>query len=160
MPSRSSCKIEAVLDVISDQWTLAIIHELTVGPRRTVELHAAFEGMSTKTLAARLKKLQRHGLVKRTVYGESPPRVEYLLTEKGGRLGSVLSVVAEIAEEWNQSVPEIPNRQPCRACEIRATEEREEATGSKEINTTKLRRSEPETSPDPRPPALNDVTLL
>lgn len=161
MPSRSSCKIDPVLDVVSDQWTLAIVHELTVGPRRTLELQTAFEGMSTKTLAARLKKLQRRGLVERRVYGESPPRVEYSLTAKGERLNLLLAAINEIAAEWNESVEGSFDRPPCQACEIkRGANGSGGLRKSKEVNITKPEESEPARDSEPRPPSLRDVTLL
>lgn len=161
MPSRSRCKIDSVLDIVSDAWTLAIVHELTVGPRRTVELYEAFEGMSTKTLTARLKKLQRRGLVNRLSYGESPPRVEYSLTEKGERLNLLLSAIAEIAKEWDESIDDSPDRQSCRACEINAEDyEKMNSTAANEIDITKLRQLDPNLDNEPVPPSLNDVTLL
>jgi DNA-binding HxlR family transcriptional regulator len=117
MGSNSSCRIDAVLDVISDLWTLGIIHELSIGPRRTIELFGSFNGMSSKTLATRLKKLRRHGVVERRSYPEAPPRVEYSLTAKGRELLSVLRAIAEVAARW-----QVDGRQedlpPCRACEI------------------------------------------
>lgn len=160
MPSRSSCKIDDVLNVVSDQWTLAIVHELTIGPRRTVELYSAFDGISTKTLAARLKKLQRRGLVERKTYGESPPRVEYSLTQKGARLNLVLNAITEIAEEWNPSTKNSLDRQPCRACEINEAIEHESSTLSNEASDKNLSRSGHDADSELRPPALNDVTLL
>lgn len=160
MPSRSSCKIDDVLDVVSDPWTLAIVHELTIGPRRTAELYGAFDGMSTKTLAARLKKLQRRGLVERKTFTESPPRVEYSLTEKGARLDLVLNAITEIAEEWNSPVEEAFDRKPCRACEIRQAKGRENSADSEEIDTTSPMSPQPERDSELRPPRLNDVTLL
>jgi len=150
-----------VLDVVSDQWTLAIVHELTVGPRRTLELQTAFEGISTKTLAARLKKLQRRGLVERKVYGESPPRVEYSLTEKGERLNLLLGAINEIAAEWNEAGEGSFDRPPCQACEMKTgAKGRKASIESKEMNITKLADSEPMRDSELRPPSLNDVTLL
>lgn len=90
MPGRS-CKIDGVLDFISEPWTLAVIHQLTVGPRRTLELFSSFAGLSTKTLGARLKKLERGGIVARKSFSETPPRVEYSLTEKAGRFCECLT---------------------------------------------------------------------
>ena len=49
MPGRS-CKIDGVLDFISEPWTLAVIHQLTVGPRSTVYLFRSFAVLCTKTL--------------------------------------------------------------------------------------------------------------
>jgi len=117
MGSSSSCRIERVLEVIGEQWVLAIIHELSAGPRRALELHAAFTGMSTKTLTSRLKKLERSRVVSRKSYPESPPRVEYSLTEKGAELLPVLRAIDEVASKWASGADLTPAARPCRACD-------------------------------------------
>ena len=96
MPLESSCRIDAILKIIGDRWTLGIIHELSAGPRRTLDLHNSFKGLSTKTLTERLRKLERNGLIARISYRESPPRVEYSLTQKGGRVLPVISSLSEV----------------------------------------------------------------
>jgi DNA-binding HxlR family transcriptional regulator len=116
MGLNSSCRIDPVLEVIGDQWTLAIIHELSAGPRRAVELHAAFSGVSTKTLTARLKKLERNRVISRKSYPQSPPRVEYSLMEKGLELLPVLRVMEEVALKWSPEAGLATGGRPCRAC--------------------------------------------
>lgn len=116
MPSVSSCHIDNVLQVIGDRWVLAIIHELSTGPRRTLELLASFTGLSTKTLADRLKKLEHHNLVDRISYRESPPRVEYSLTEKGQSVLPVLNAMRETAGTWPENSMTVSTGR-CRACE-------------------------------------------
>lgn len=115
MPGRS-CKIDAVLDFISEPWTLAVIHQLSVGPRRTVELYSSFAGLSTKTLGARLKKLERGGIVTRKSFSEAPPRVEYSLTEKGRALLRVIDAITDVAIEWESDGESKGVENSCRAC--------------------------------------------
>ena len=152
MPSSAPCKIDAVLDFISDPWTLAVIHQLSIGPRRTVELYNSFAGLSTKTLGARLKKLERGAIVARKSFGESPPRVEYSLTEKGRALLRVLDAVREVAREWDsEGNSEDVDSALCRACEV--------------TSESDLRMQASEQGPDhaPAPQKLRkrtDVTLL
>jgi DNA-binding HxlR family transcriptional regulator len=100
MPEGTACLVDEVLKLIGDRWTLSLIHELSKGPRRTLELHSAFSGLSTKTLSDRLKQLQRNGLVSRTSFPESPPRVEYSLTEKGSELLPLFHMIARTAIRW------------------------------------------------------------
>jgi DNA-binding HxlR family transcriptional regulator len=145
MPSSSACRIEKVLDVVSDLWTLAIIHELSVGPRRTLELLGAFTGMSRKTLADRLKKLDRVGVVSRKSYPESPPRVEYSLTPKGRELLPVLRAIAEVALVWEDGAAETTRARSCLACEM---------------TFKKLPDIEAPAPPPDRPRKRTDVTLL
>lgn len=116
MPSSSACRIDSVLDCISDRWTLGIIHKLSDGPRRTLDLFGAFKGMSTKTLTARLKKLERDGVVRRHSYPESPPRVEYSLTDKGRELLPVLRAIADVSFKWDGEMDATKEEPACRPC--------------------------------------------
>lgn len=119
MPGNPSCRVDEVLKIIGDRWSLGIIHILSVGPKRTLELHRAFQGLSTKTLAARLKKLERHGLVSRVSYRESPPRVEYSLTGKGSGILPVIEMVSGAAR-----IMDFPDSAAalCPACETITTQ--------------------------------------
>lgn len=57
---------------------------------RFTELGNLFTHISTKTIASRLKELEKNGLLTRTAYNEIPPRVEYSMTEKGQSLVQAL----------------------------------------------------------------------
>ncbi len=78
---------EAIRDVLShvgDKWTLLIVGALAVGVRlRFTELLRHIPGISQRMLTVTLRHLERDGLVRRTMYAEVPPRVEYELTEIG-----------------------------------------------------------------------------
>src|SRR5262245_1023644 len=100
MAEGAACLVDAVLKLIGDRWTLCLIHELSKGPQRTLELHSAFGGLSTKTLSDRLKNLRKNGLVSRMSYPESPPRVEYSLTEKGSELLPLFHAIARTGIRW------------------------------------------------------------
>ena len=80
-------------DIVGAKWTPLLIHELGSGTRRFRELERACEGMSTRTLADRLRALELAGVVARHSYPESPPRVEYQLTEKGRALLSQIGLL-------------------------------------------------------------------
>lgn len=89
------CPIEKTLSVIGKKWTVLILRDLMGGTRRFGELLASLEGISPKTLSERLKELEEGGVVRRRVYPEIPPRVEYSLTEKGKSLGGILEAMME-----------------------------------------------------------------
>src|SRR3954468_24034523 len=74
--------------LITKKGTLEILIPLccTTSPVRYIKFRHTLEGFSSKTLAARLKELQRIGVLKRKSYNETPPRVEYNLTDKGQEL--------------------------------------------------------------------------
>ncbi|WP_409343296.1 winged helix-turn-helix transcriptional regulator [Paenibacillus sp. MBLB4367] len=84
------CPIAKTIDVIGTKWTFLIIRDLLIGgTMRFSELLKSMDGISPKTLSLRLRELEEHGLVERTVYPEVPPRVEYVITEKGRQLEAI-----------------------------------------------------------------------
>jgi DNA-binding HxlR family transcriptional regulator len=92
--------IKFVLELLGNKWSIWIVRELFKGDRRTHELLEALSGISSKTLTARLRELEMHGLVKRTVYAEIPLHVEYSLTEKGRELQPLLAALKQVGEKW------------------------------------------------------------
>ncbi|MBO8173232.1 MAG: helix-turn-helix transcriptional regulator [Bacillaceae bacterium] len=88
------CPIEKALDVIGKKWVILIVRELITGTKRYKDIENAL-GASPKMISQRLKELEEKGIVKRMVYPEIPPRVEYSLTEKGKTLNSVLEAMAD-----------------------------------------------------------------
>ncbi|MGF1522143.1 MAG: winged helix-turn-helix transcriptional regulator [Leptolyngbyaceae cyanobacterium] len=103
--SEARCPIQYVLEIVGSKWAILILRELFVGSRRTHEFLEALPGISTKTLTARLRELERYGLVTRKVYAEVPPRVEYSLTEKGLELQPVMQALRGLGEQWLQTIP-------------------------------------------------------
>lgn len=97
-----TCPIEFILELIGTKWSIQILRELFRGQRRTYELLEALPGISTKTLTVRLRELEKQGLIRRTVYAEIPPRVEYSLTEKGWELQPILLALKQVGERWLQ----------------------------------------------------------
>ncbi len=79
------CGVAAALDVLGERWTLLIVRELLVRPRRYGELLGALPGMGTNLLAERLKFLVDMGVVRRTSVSGGK-RELYELTEKGHAL--------------------------------------------------------------------------
>jgi DNA-binding HxlR family transcriptional regulator len=76
-----------VLDHIADKWSVWVIYALgTSGRLRFSRLLEQVEGVSQKMLTKTLRRLERDGLVTRTMYMEVPPRVEYELTPTGREL--------------------------------------------------------------------------
>ncbi|MGX1269748.1 winged helix-turn-helix transcriptional regulator [Streptomyces phaeoluteigriseus] len=85
------CGIDAALDVVSGKWKGLILWELdTHAVRRFAELRRALPGVSEKMLTQHLREMEADGLVRRKVYAEVPPRVEYSLTEHGQTLNQAL----------------------------------------------------------------------
>jgi DNA-binding HxlR family transcriptional regulator len=77
------CPIRDVLDRIGDQWSLLVLDALEGGTKRFNELMRELGDVSKQMLSLTLKRLEEDGFVRRTVYPEVPPRVEYDLTPLG-----------------------------------------------------------------------------
>ena len=92
-------------ELITKRGTLEILIPLccTTNPVRYIKFRNSLKGFSSKTLAIRLKQLERNEILERRAYKEIPPRVEYRLTNKGQEL--VESVVDSLQwmRKWSRS---------------------------------------------------------
>lgn len=84
------CDLTYAVYMIGGRWKLLILDKLEKKKRRFSELKNEFSYMSDRMLTLQLKSLEQDGLIKRTVYAEVPPRVEYELTEMALELGPIL----------------------------------------------------------------------
>ena len=84
-----------VLNRIGDKWSIIVICRLDAGPLRFNELRRATEGITQRMLSATVRRLERDGLISRTVHHTVPPRVEYALTERGRTLHTVMAELVE-----------------------------------------------------------------
>lgn len=87
-----------VLDLLAEKWTALVLYALAFGVKRHGELKREIKEVSQKMLTRTLRNLERDGLVKRTVYHEVPPRVEYALTPLGETLSELLKDICTWAE--------------------------------------------------------------
>jgi DNA-binding HxlR family transcriptional regulator len=92
--------VAASADIIGAKWTALLIYDLAEGTCRFRELEQSCAGISSRTLAERLRALQRAGIVRRHSYPESPPRVEYELTDKGRDLIPILEAMTDFGRSW------------------------------------------------------------
>jgi len=72
-----------LLELIGDKWTPIIVYLLGQGTKRYGQLQRHLPDVSKKMLTQTLRALERDGLLKRKVYAEVPPRVDYSLTPLG-----------------------------------------------------------------------------
>jgi DNA-binding HxlR family transcriptional regulator len=87
--------VRDVLERIGDKWSVAVICRLDGPPRRFNELRRLTDGITQRMLSLTLRRLERDGLVTRTVFPTVPPQVEYTLTDRGRSLHDVLSRLVE-----------------------------------------------------------------
>ena len=72
-------------------------------PVRHKEFRQLLKGFSSKTLARRLKELEKGGILERQAYNEIPPRVEYRLTSKGQELVESIITLLQWMRKWSKS---------------------------------------------------------
>ena len=90
------CPVARTLDLIGERWTILLLRDLLLhGPRRFQDFQSSLAGVAPNTLSSRLKAMEANGLVRRTLYNERPPRLEYSLTDKGKSLGPVVKAMRD-----------------------------------------------------------------
>src|SRR4051795_5265108 len=129
---RSACPIATTLDLLGDKWTLLVVRDLLfVGKRRFGEFLESPEGIPTNILSDRLRRLEEHGVVEKSLYSARPQRYEYRLTARGADLFHVLRAMAE----WGlRHLPgtEAPPEEVLRQAYEAARQRLEEGTGEGE----------------------------
>lgn len=93
-------RYEKAIEILGKPWTGLVIAALMGGPRRFNELLKICDPVSDRLLTERLRELGDEGIVLRTVYPESPVRIEYSLTEKGQAMRDLYNSIQRWAEDW------------------------------------------------------------
>jgi DNA-binding HxlR family transcriptional regulator len=89
------CPVACALDVVGERWSLLIVRELLLGPRRFTDLAEGLPGIGSSVLAARLKELDRNGLVAKRTLPPPAASVVYELTDDARGLARVLAALAD-----------------------------------------------------------------
>jgi DNA-binding HxlR family transcriptional regulator len=101
----TQCPLTAALNAIGGKWSLIGLYWLASGPRRFNELRRLMPEISHKVLAEMLRNLEHEGLIRRTVYAEVPPRVEYCISNHGETVRPLIEAVRTWGREhleWKQ----------------------------------------------------------
>lgn len=99
-----ACPVSEVLDHVSGKWSIGILVAAAQGPVRFTELERSMTGISRRMLTLNLRKLERDGLLVRTVHPVVPPKVEYTLTEMARELHTSLLGLTGWAKRHGGSV--------------------------------------------------------
>ena len=100
------CPVETSLVLMGDRWKMLIVRDLLTGTKRFGELKKSLDGISQKVLTQHLRIMEETGLVRREVFAEVPPRVEYSLTELGRSLKLIHDAMWQWGEEYQQAAIE------------------------------------------------------
>lgn len=102
--------VRQVLDLIADKWTPIIMYCLSGGTRRFSELQHQIPDISKKMLIQVLRRLEKDGLVKRTVYPVVPPKTEYNLTGLGRRMHEPIALLCDWALSHEADIKAVQRR--------------------------------------------------
>ena len=87
------CPVATTVQLIGSKWKLLILRNLLARPWRFNELRRDLEGVSQKVLTDSLRSMEADGIITRTVYPETPPRVEYALSPLGESMRPILDAM-------------------------------------------------------------------
>jgi DNA-binding HxlR family transcriptional regulator len=88
------CPAEDLVALIGGRWKVPVLYHLFAHRRlRFSELRRAMPACTAKVLTQQLREMERDGLVRRKIYAEVPPRVEYSLTPRGRSLEPVVEAM-------------------------------------------------------------------
>ncbi len=106
------------IELIGARWSGAILRALLEGRCRYVDIKAVIPGLSDTMLAQRLRELEGHGVLARSVHATSPVRIEYRLTDKGRALAPVVDAVARVGRSLGprRSAARRDEGRRCRQC--------------------------------------------
>jgi DNA-binding HxlR family transcriptional regulator len=100
---RTGCAVEATLSVIGGVWKPVLLFHLLLGKLRFNALCRVAPAATPRMITLQLRQLEADGIIKRTVFPEVPPRVEYELTELGRSLAPVLLTMRDWGEQLQQN---------------------------------------------------------
>jgi DNA-binding HxlR family transcriptional regulator len=88
------CPVAKSLEFLGERWTLLVVRDLLRGAKKFQDLQASLAGVAPAVLSHRLKVLEDHGIVRRRLYSDHPPRADYALTPRGEALRPVVRALA------------------------------------------------------------------
>lgn len=111
---KTNCSsVKTTLAALGGKWKPIILHYLYTDTMRFSELKKEISGITQKMLTQQLRELENDGIIKRKVYPQVPPKVEYSVTDYGKTLKPVLKAMSEwgknhkIREETKERVEKI-----------------------------------------------------
>lgn len=109
---QQACHVASALDLLGERWTLLIVRELLIGPRRFRDLVEALGGIGTNLLSDRLKRLAEEGLVARRKLPPPASVPVYELTEAGAALEPVLWELVRWGVKTGRDLPSDASYRP------------------------------------------------
>ncbi|MGE3680373.1 MAG: winged helix-turn-helix transcriptional regulator [Bdellovibrionales bacterium] len=98
------CPVEATLDVIGGKWKGVILYHLLGNVMRFNELRKLLPDVTQRVLTKQLRELEQAGIIRREVYPEIPPKVEYSLTPLGETLHPIVTAMRAWGKRYSKEV--------------------------------------------------------
>jgi DNA-binding HxlR family transcriptional regulator len=100
----SECPMVLTLNLMGSHWKILIVERLFTGTKRFNELKRSLPNISQKVLTQHLRDMEKSKLIKREVYAEVPPHVEYSLTEIGRSVKSIHLVMEKWGVDYKKNI--------------------------------------------------------
>lgn len=100
------CPVATTVSLIGNKWIFLILRDLQQRPWRFNELHRDLDGISQKVLTESLRQMEADGIITRTVYPETSPRVEYALSDVGKSMRPILDAMQAWGSAYQANLPE------------------------------------------------------
>lgn len=101
LDSLKTCPIDNTFKIIGKKFTVHIIRNMTqLGQTRFNEFLESVEGINPKTLSARLREMEKNGIIEKRIYPGTPVRIEYSMTKKGLALKPILQAMAAYSMQY------------------------------------------------------------
>lgn len=99
----NECPVSTAINVIGGKWKVIILYQLRGETLRFGELKKRIPKITQKMLTQQLRELEKDKLVKRHVYAEVPPKVEYTPTQLADKLNPVLDQLCDWGKCYNKT---------------------------------------------------------
>lgn len=103
-PEHEDCGLRLILDRLGEKWTVMTIAELVSGPRRYNDLERSLIGITQRMLTLTLRRLERDGMVSRSVEATNPPSVTYTLTTQGKSFAALVTGLVDWARQHKGAI--------------------------------------------------------
>lgn len=102
-----NCPVTATMNVIGGKWKILILWLIFNEINRFGKMSLILKAISKQMLTTQLRELEQDGIIKRVIYPEIPPRVEYFLTEKGNSLLPIIDLMKDWGYEHATPRPSV-----------------------------------------------------
>jgi DNA-binding HxlR family transcriptional regulator len=94
------CPIHHTFKLVGKKFTMLIIRNMIHHGHKRFNQFLEIEEINAKVLSARLKEMEKHGLIERKIYPDTPVRIEYTITEKGRALEPILDQMSAFSMKY------------------------------------------------------------